>query len=381
MPNPDAPRWDIFCTVVDNYGDAGVCWRLARQLVAEHGLRVRLWIDDLHTLAHLWPGIDPGLDEELVEGVQVCHWREDAEPGVDTVMVIEAFACELPPAYVQAMAARPVPPRWVNLEYLSAEDWVEGCHGLESIHPQTGLHKQFFFPGFTPATGGLLREAGLENRRQAFLAPGGREAFLASLGAPLQADALYLSLFAYPSAPVLPLLQALAAGPGPTVCLVPQGRLLEAVAGFLREGAVQPGQAYRRGALSVVALPFLRQDDYDRLLWACDLNVVRGEDSFVRAQWAARPFIWHIYPQADGAHWPKLAAFRRRCDAGLPEPARQALEALEQGWNAGRLLPADWQALREALPALQEGAETWRAALAAQPDLAARLAQIPPNSL
>ena len=26
--------WDIFCSVVDNFGDIGVTWRLARQLVA-----------------------------------------------------------------------------------------------------------------------------------------------------------------------------------------------------------------------------------------------------------------------------------------------------------------------------------------------------------
>ena len=37
--------WDVFCRVVDNYGDAAVCWRLARQLADEHGARVRLWID------------------------------------------------------------------------------------------------------------------------------------------------------------------------------------------------------------------------------------------------------------------------------------------------------------------------------------------------
>ncbi|HET9045379.1 MAG TPA: elongation factor P maturation arginine rhamnosyltransferase EarP, partial [Casimicrobiaceae bacterium] len=42
-----AQRWDVFCKVVDNFGDAGVCWRLARQLVAEHDLAVTLWIDVL----------------------------------------------------------------------------------------------------------------------------------------------------------------------------------------------------------------------------------------------------------------------------------------------------------------------------------------------
>ena len=39
--------WDIFCTVIDNYGDIGICWRLARQLRVDDGQRVRLWVDDL----------------------------------------------------------------------------------------------------------------------------------------------------------------------------------------------------------------------------------------------------------------------------------------------------------------------------------------------
>ena len=26
--------WDIFCQVIDNHGDVGVCWRLARELAA-----------------------------------------------------------------------------------------------------------------------------------------------------------------------------------------------------------------------------------------------------------------------------------------------------------------------------------------------------------
>ncbi|MBY0444112.1 MAG: elongation factor P maturation arginine rhamnosyltransferase EarP, partial [Burkholderiales bacterium] len=38
-------RWDIFCRVIDNYGDIGVCWRLARQLSFEHGFAVRLMVD------------------------------------------------------------------------------------------------------------------------------------------------------------------------------------------------------------------------------------------------------------------------------------------------------------------------------------------------
>ena len=42
-------KWDLFCRVVDNFGDVGVCWRLAADL-AQRGEQVRLWIDDASAL-------------------------------------------------------------------------------------------------------------------------------------------------------------------------------------------------------------------------------------------------------------------------------------------------------------------------------------------
>jgi uncharacterized repeat protein (TIGR03837 family) len=136
-------------------------------------------------------------------------------------VVIEAFGCTLPEPYLTAMAALPRPPRWINLEYLSAEPWVAGCHGLPSPQPG-GLAKYFFFPGFQPGTGGLLRERDLLSRRCAFQAdPAHRQAFLAGLGVAVPAGARLLSLFAYENAGVAELLAALAAASRPTLCLVP----------------------------------------------------------------------------------------------------------------------------------------------------------------
>ena len=69
-------RWDIFCKVVDNYGDVGVCWRLARQLAAEHGVVVRLFLDDVSALATIWPECNPNVDGQMVAGVTVVHWSD-----------------------------------------------------------------------------------------------------------------------------------------------------------------------------------------------------------------------------------------------------------------------------------------------------------------
>ena len=159
---------DIFCSVVDNYGDIGVCWRLARQLSNEQDLSVRLWVDDLASLHKLCTEVDPAQPVQQRCGVEIRHWGIPFAEVIPAQLVIESFACELPERYVLAMAAQEHKPVWLNLEYLSAEDWVAGCHGLPSPHPRLPLIKYFFFPGFTRETGGLLLERDLLARRDAF---------------------------------------------------------------------------------------------------------------------------------------------------------------------------------------------------------------------
>jgi uncharacterized repeat protein (TIGR03837 family) len=184
-------HWDVFCQVVDNHGDVGVCWRLARELAAR-GQQVRLWVDDARALAWMAP--------EGAAGVAVLPWA-GAEAGVGTRarvapgdVVVEAFGCTLPAAFVQRMASAELPPLWLNLEYLSAEAYVERSHQLPSPVLSglgQGLHKWFFYPGFTPATGGLLREADLPQRQADFNA----EAWLAGHGLRREPGELLISLF------------------------------------------------------------------------------------------------------------------------------------------------------------------------------------------
>ncbi|WP_194787806.1 elongation factor P maturation arginine rhamnosyltransferase EarP [Pseudomonas sp. UFMG81] len=368
--------WDIFCTVVDNYGDIGVTWRLARQLVAEHDLAVRLWVDDLGSFARLCPQLDVTAEQQWQQGVEVRHWAAEWQGAEPAQVVIGAFACQLPPAFVEAMARQPKPPLWLNLDYLSAEDWVEGCHGLPS--PQAnGLRKIFFFPGFTAKTGGLLRETSLLPRREAFE----RASFLAGLGVAPQHGARLVSLFAYENPQLGNWLDVLAGDTQPTHLLVPQGRILADLGHWLGEADLPVGALHRRGSLTVQVLPFVSQDDYDRLLWSCDFNAVRGEDSFVRAQWAGMPMLWHIYIQDENAHWEKLEAFLAVYCLGLSAAAGQALSALWRAWNMDRPMGQAWQALQPHWEEVRRHARQWCAEQAAQPDLATKLVQFYRNSL
>ncbi|AKM32614.1 hypothetical protein AB870_07020 [Pandoraea faecigallinarum] len=395
---PLVPRCDLFCTVVDNFGDIGVCWRLARQLVREHGWSVRLWVDDLASFRHLRPDLDPALARQRCDGVDVRRWDADfgpiSEANAPGDVVIEGFACHLPKAYLHAMHARKKAgnaPVWINLEYLSAENWVDDFHLQKSLHPQFGLVKTIFMPGFTERTGGLIRERELFSRREAFLASAGlRNAWWQrAVGLPAAPQgALVVSLFAYENAALPALLTQWAQSTTPIVCLVPQGRIAPAVGEWFGRHALTAGESAARGALTVHGLPFVAQNDFDALLWACDLNFVRGEDSFVRAQWAAKPFVWHIYPQAENAHHVKLDAFLERylahsspADTPLGGDAREALRTFWHLWNGYAGTPPNWTALALALPELNRHAQRWASTQASLPDLARQLASFVENQV
>jgi uncharacterized repeat protein (TIGR03837 family) len=270
------------------------------------------------------------------------------------------------------MRTRGRAPVWINLEYLSAESWVGRCHGLPS--PQPPLTKHFFFPGFAEDTGGLLRERDLLERRQAFQDDArAQSAFLAQLGLALRAtDELLVSLFCYPQAPTTALFDAWAAGPRPVRVVAfaeTAGARALAAAGLVGN---------RRGALTGAIVPFLSQDDYDRMLWACDWNFVRGEDSFVRAQWAARPFVWQAYPQAEDAHRHKVQSFLARYLGASAMGSTSGLVDLWAAWNgllpAARLAPG-WAACDATRAGLGEIARLWPARMAKLGDLASNLAR------
>ncbi|MEO8015873.1 MAG: elongation factor P maturation arginine rhamnosyltransferase EarP [Polaromonas sp.] len=343
-------QWDIFCKVIDNYGDIGVCWRLAADL-ATRGHRVRLWVDDAGALQWMAPG---GCDN-----VQVVAWTQPFDLRAADLasqpcdVLIEAFGCDADPEFIAACAdqqsANGLKPVWINLEYLSAEAYVERCHALPSRvqrGPAAGWNKWFFYPGFTAATGGLLREPGLADRQARF----DRQAWLAAQGIAFRGERL-VSLFCYEPGALPGLLKQMdqhGLDGEPVHLLVAAGRASHAVQAAFNDktGLLRNTSGHKQ--LSISYLPQLTQNEFDHLLWACDLNFVRGEDSLVRALWAGKPLVWQIYPQDDAAHLAKLDAFLDLLEAP------PSLRRFHQAWNRvgagdeaaldGRRDLQDWQA-------------------------------------
>lgn len=380
-------QFDVFCRVVDNFGDAGVALRLSRQLAGEHRADVTLWIDDVARLAHIAPGIDADRSDQCFEGVRVRALSNVPQPADIALpdLVVETFGCGLPEAYLDAMERAARPPVWVNLEYLSAERWVDTLHALPSPHPNRALQRWFLFPGFTSATGGLLREHDLfvaRDRHQGD--PLSRATAWTSVGLPAPpADTLTVSLFCYPNAALPALLEAWSEDDAPIACLVPEGVATSALDRFLGGDVPHRREVRTVGALTLAVTPFVDQHAFDRRLWSSDLNIVRGEDSFLRAQWAAKPFVWHIYPQSERAHIAKLAAFVDRYTERLDAATRESLIGF---WNAfneedASATAAAWRPLRAALPALRAHAVAWAAALGTQPELATQLVDFYRNRL
>ena len=356
--------------MIDNYGDIGVCWRLARQIANEYPVTVRLWVDELAALKMIWPDTELAA-QQLLEKVNVCHWPHQFPENIQTAdVVIEAFACDIPSEYLQSMVSAKQnghAPVWINLEYLSAEKWVEDCHQMQSVHPQTGLKKIFFFPGFTEKTGGLIREREIHEKDMSLNPVSDRWAI-----SPPYDSQLLVSLFSYENSAIESLIDAWANGKRKIHCLIPQGRIVNSIDPLL-EKPLAIGESQTKGSLTLETIPFMNQLEYDQLLQKCDLNFVRGEDSLVRAIWAGKPFVWHIYQQEEDAHMIKLQAFLNIYTPTFPEELREKLNNFWLGWNRQHSVGEDWNYLENLSHLWIRYNQTWCESIAKQNDLAQQL--------
>lgn len=375
-----AEAW-VFVRVIDNYGDAGVGWRLSCLLAEYLHMHVRLWIDDTDALNKLVPA------PEKQARITIEAWQGDAmmqqqlSAAADPVLVIETFGCELPPQVLERMRQRR--PLWLNWEYLTAEDWAVGLHAMSSLQPN-GLEKYFWFMGIDADSGGLLREPDyLAERKKFRQQPQLQQAFRQEYGLPLQHTGQLWLVFAYTSGQWAQWMAMWQEADTPVTLWLAGGLVIESLRAaklIAPEELQQEGDICELGNVTLVRIPFVPQAAFDGLLWLADAAIVRGEDSFVRALWAGLPFFWHIYRQDDDVHLQKLHSFWFKAMQGWPTELRQAFTVLSDDLNGAGAVSSlkreqAWQYLCAHWQSWVKSAAAWSEMLHGQDNALEKLAR------
>jgi uncharacterized repeat protein (TIGR03837 family) len=339
---------DVLCKVVDNYGDIGVVYRLARAISEiEPGIHLRLVVDNLESFHLLEPEVDPGAAIQTVRSWTVVNW---AGPGEDTVaaydsvygtnppvIVLECFACGRPD-WLEAMlfdSSSDVLRTIVNLEYLSAEPYADELHRMPSLTRSQYVRKHMFMPGFTPKTGGLILDRRFLRIREHYSDPARVSEYRALLIETLGIDpgslpvdfenCFWMLVFGYER---------------------DYSRIIEDIASFgmkspilvfVANGKSSPCfmDSWQRAGrpFPTLPLPFLPQETWDEVLLACDCSIVRGEDSMARAALSGKPFLWQAYPQSEAHQLVKVGALLERMRHYFEPTDFMALESAFMAFN------------------------------------------------
>ncbi|MDD5455967.1 MAG: elongation factor P maturation arginine rhamnosyltransferase EarP [Candidatus Margulisbacteria bacterium] len=307
---------DIFCQVVDNYGDAGYSYRLARALKLHRTDRqVRLFINELHTLAQLLPELDVTRAQQNIEGVDIIIINDQLVKRIQHLqfasLIIESLSSPVPEVFRKQVYSQSQ--LIFILEHLTAEPAFEAMHGLSA---PTGydIPRYLIAQGLTAKSAGILIEANLP---ETVRAASGKQLKWRQKWLKPYADILPFepetaktgSLFSYDHdfSSLLCVLQKEIE----TYVLFILGDLSQQV---MREALNQEKAIWLRpdaanlGSIYILFPEMFSQQDYDLLLFTMDFNMVRGEDSLARAILSGKPFLWQAYDQGENYQLVKVNA-------------------------------------------------------------------------
>lgn len=277
---------DIFCQVIDNYGDVGVAYRLAREFKRVYpNKKLRFVINQIEELNLI----------RKSEDIEIILYKDISKIENSADLIIESFGCEIPKEYMDK-ALKNVK-LIINLEYFSAEKWVDDFHLQESFLGGN-LKKYFFIPGLSEKSGGILLDNEFLERKKKVEA--NKEYYLEKFEIKEKYD-LIGSVFSYEKN-FDSLIEELKKLDKKIILLILSEKTQK---NFIKY--FDNGNNYDK--IKFVKLPFFTYDKYEELLALCDFNLVRGEDSFARALLLGKPFLWHIYPQDENTHIKKLESF------------------------------------------------------------------------
>jgi uncharacterized repeat protein (TIGR03837 family) len=334
---------DILCKVVDNYGDIGIAYRLARALSElSDPIRLRLVVDDLAAFAALDPAVDPEADYQRVHDWEVFGWNGAGSEAARRAflarrprIVIESLACGRPD-WLEAIIFDPSERAScliVELEHLTAEGYAQEIHRMPSLTRSAFVKKVMFLPGFAAGTGGLIMDGGFVRSRERAASDAGRAGLRRELLASLEASAaaedacgrFWVCVFGYERdyGRIVADLSTFAQS-RPILVLAAAGKSSDC----LLSAWSSAGESF-----PLVPLPFLPQERWDEVLLACDFSIVRGEDSWARASLSGKPFLWQAYPQDGRYQMVKVDAFLERLRPHFRAEPFDRLETLYCAFN------------------------------------------------
>lgn len=301
---------DIFCEIIDNYGDIGVVYRTAKELqkiFPESKIRVFLnRLDEFKKINSQVLDL-PSQNIDGIEYITFDYLRDNANELLTAQVIIEAFGCQIPEEYMEI--AYDNSELLINLEYLSAEDWIEDFHLQSSPLGRGKLKKVFFMPGFTEKSGGVIADSNYLERIQRVLE--NKEFYEKKYLSDIEdrENKIIGTLFSYEKN-FTPLLEDLKKLDKDVVILAMGEKTQDSLRKILKNFSIEDFRnSLKYGKIEIRFLNFLNQEEYEELINIVDFNFVRGEDSFIRAVLTGKPYMWHIYCQEEYAHMDKIEGF------------------------------------------------------------------------
>ncbi|WP_294657828.1 elongation factor P maturation arginine rhamnosyltransferase EarP [uncultured Fusobacterium sp.] len=301
---------DIFCEIIDNYGDIGVVYRTAKELQKIFPKsKIRAFLNRLDEFKKINSQV-LALPSQNIDGIEYItfdYLRDNANELLTAQVIIEAFGCQIPKEYMEI--AYDNSELLINLEYLSAEDWIEDFHLQSSPLGRGKLKKVFFMPGFTEKSGGVIADSNYLERIQRVLE--NKEFYEKKYLSDIEdrENKIVGTLFSYEKN-FTPLLEDLKKLDKNVVILAMGEKTQDSLRKILKNFSIEDFRnSLKYGKIEIRFLNFLNQEEYEELINIVDFNFVRGEDSFIRAVLTGKPYMWHIYCQEEYAHMDKIEGF------------------------------------------------------------------------
>lgn len=320
----------VLCRVVDNFGDIGVAYRLVKSLVElgrkseEDKAKINLVVDDMEAFSKINNRINPSLSFQEMDGMCIYAWNDydfcyrqfSGGNNVHLQVILELFQCGRPDWMEKILFDEDLnhTVNIIMIDYLTAEDYAETFHCLESLTRRKKVQKVNFMPGFTEKTGGLIL---------------GKE-FERKTSGDKKCEKILFFCYDRIDNGWLPVVRAVNSLKNETELLVAQGK---GMISFM-EAASQIKEKERHFVLK--QLSFMNQEEWDELMISCSFLFIRGEESLSRACLMGIPFVWHAYPQSDEYQLVKVNALLERMRRHFKPDDFEAVRKVWIDFNAPR---------------------------------------------